>query len=198
MRIDKHLNPVALSLTSRQHFFLVAWFNMVHQASLDSYRVKAMNPINILRELWQMYEPQADDNDRRIVAEEALEIFANHPVLEAKRERYRALEDTMALLAASVAAAKKVKAESGTDKPVEKQESGFKRQAGLIHSFMRELDASLKGQFLGDCFEWLMAVLEENPASETPPQREAIFSQIERVCRDILSVSDLAPGIRIP
>ena len=81
MRIDK-LIPKQLTLSERQRFFLSAWFNLSHKGSLDSYRVRVMNPINILRELIAMYQPHADENDRRRVAEEVIDIFTDQPIID--------------------------------------------------------------------------------------------------------------------
>ncbi|WP_157521834.1 hypothetical protein [Mitsuaria sp. 7] len=81
MRIDHRLNPALLGINARQHLFLGAWFNLVHEHSLDSYRVRAMNPLNILRELQRMCEPPADENDCKVVAAEALGILDKHPVI---------------------------------------------------------------------------------------------------------------------
>ena len=78
MRIDPQLNAATLNINARQHFFLGAWFNLVHQHSLDAYRVRVMNPLNILRELRRMFSPPASDDDRKTVAQEALEILRDH------------------------------------------------------------------------------------------------------------------------
>ena len=86
MRIDQRLTPALLGINARQHLFLGAWFNLVHEHSLDSYRVRAMNPLNIVRELQPMFEPPADENDCRVVAEEALEILDKHPVIVSRAE----------------------------------------------------------------------------------------------------------------
>jgi len=75
MRLDQQLNATAIGINARQQFFLSAWFNLVHQHSLDSYRVRVMNPLNILRELRRMFDPPASDEDRKLVALEALDIL---------------------------------------------------------------------------------------------------------------------------
>lgn len=65
---------------------------MAHESSLESYRLRAMNPINILREFDKLYElTHADDRDRAIVAAEANEILADHPILKFRPEHYKAL-----------------------------------------------------------------------------------------------------------
>jgi hypothetical protein len=185
MRADKHLDT-SLDLTSRQLFFLSCWFNMVHQSSLDSYRVRVMNPLNILRELRKMYEPHADEADRRRVGEEAIEILGKHPVLEGSASRFPALEDTLALLNDAVAKSKK---EGASSDSTEKAEHAFKKNGTLIHSFVNQLEAALRERFLSESFDWLDAALTAEPVHETPKARRAVQTSIERVCRDILSVS---------
>lgn len=172
MRIDQQLNPAALGINERQHFFLGAWFNLVHEHSLDSYRLRVMNPVNILRELRRMFDPPANDADCQIVASEALEILNEHPVIIAQAARYVGFQDTASLISEALQA-----------------KDGFKREPLLLRSFMRELEASLARYFLGDCFAWLEAAISAVPAGETPEQRASAYVDIERVCRDMLSVA---------
>lgn len=173
MRIDQQLNAANLGINARQQFFLSAWFNLVHDHSLDSYRVRVMNPLNILRELRKMFDPPASDDDRKIVAQEALEILHNHPVIIANAPKHRGLPDAVAFI----------------KEAVEAKESGFKKNILLLRSFMREAEASLHEHFLADCFGWMEAWLRDVPAGETPDQRATSYASIERVCRDIVSVA---------
>lgn len=174
MRIDEHLEPDELNLTRRQHFFLAAWFNMVHRSSLDSYRVRVMNPVNILDEFLKMYEPHADDRDRRMVAEELIEIFDDHPVIQKHVPHYDMIAATQSLLRRATGA-------------TEKDKSIFKSEEALIKSFLRELRARIRTHFITDCFEWLKIQLNEDPDNVTDEQRAAEQDKIERVCRDLLS-----------
>lgn len=50
MRFDNKVKP-ELNLTSRQQLFGEVWFNLVHEHSLDTFRVRTMNPVNIVNEL---------------------------------------------------------------------------------------------------------------------------------------------------
>ncbi len=84
MRHDKQLR-LEHKLLPQQTFFSNCWFNMVHECSLDSYRVRTMNPQNILRELLTMFEPHANDGDRIRVAQEALQILSEKNVLGSPR-----------------------------------------------------------------------------------------------------------------
>lgn len=82
MRLDKAL--IKLNLSQNQWFFATCWYNMIHRYSLDSHRVKAMNPINSLRELKRMMSSHANNNDFVLVGEETLEILKNDPTLDLK------------------------------------------------------------------------------------------------------------------
>lgn len=173
MRLDQQLNAAALGINTRQQFFLSAWFNLVHQHSLDSYRVRVMNPLNILRELRRMFDPPASDDDRRVVALEALDILHNHPVITVNAAKHTGLPDAVAFIAEAV----------------EAKEGGFKKNILLLRSFMREAETALEQHFLADCFTWMEATLHTIPAGETQEQLTASYVSIERVCRDIVSVA---------
>src|SRR5271170_1695538 len=80
-----HIDPKArgLPLTADQKFFVSCWLNMVHQHSLDSHRVRTMNPRNILREILRLYDlAHASDEDRTMVCDEALLVLKNDPTLK--------------------------------------------------------------------------------------------------------------------
>ena len=53
MRVDLKFNSASYS--EKQRFFLECWYNMVHQYSVDSYRLKTMNPVNSARELYSVW-----------------------------------------------------------------------------------------------------------------------------------------------
>lgn len=172
MRIDQQLNVAPLGINARQHFFLSAWFNLVHHNSLDAYRVRVMNPLNILRELRRMFDPPANDADRKAVALEALEILNDHPVITSNASKHKGLPDALAFIKEAV------------DK-----EGGFKKNSVLLRSFMREVETALNSHFLADCFDWMEATLRSAPAAESEEQRVKSYAEIERVCRDMVSVA---------
>lgn len=179
MRIDQNLRLTVPHLTARQHFFLGAWFNMVNHASLDSYRLKAMNPLNIVREFSRISVLQhADDRDKAAVAEEAIEILGNHPVLLRKPGNYKSLSEVHTHFSEGVSATKK-----------EKSESIFKQKFTLIQSFVRELDESLKVGFLKDTFDWLEEYLSAPAPLANKGEEDQMFARADRVCRDMLSVT---------
>ncbi len=179
MRIPKNLEPAKLGLTRRQHFFLSAWSNRIHKSSLDSYRLRVMNPVNIMREFIKMYEPHADDRDRKIVAEELLGILDKHPVLETSFPNYAALSDVVRLLTDALQHLRKNE---------NKGASPFRSRDNLLQALIRDLSASLERNFLSDSFAWLMMKLFELPCVETEEQESQSYADIERVCGDILSV----------
>lgn len=178
MRIDQHLRPTVPHLTTRQHFFLGAWFNMVNHASLDSYRLRVMNPINTIREFVRLSGLQhADDRDKAIVVEEAIEILSEHPVFMRNPQHYKALDEVLSHFVEAAEAAKK-----------EKSDSIFKQKFTLIQSFVRELDDSLKVNFLNDTFDWLEEYLNAAAPLANKGEEEQLFCKADRVCRDLLSI----------
>ena len=173
MRIDPQLDATGMGINSRQHYFISAWLNLIHQYSLDSYRVRVMNPMNILMELRQMFDAHANDADRRVVAEEALEIFRDHPVIAATPASYPGHADLQLLLKEAVQA----------------KENGFKKSQMLLMSFLREFEAALQQRFLGDCFAWMAANLVTSPPGEVVEERDRNYARIQRVARDLLSAA---------
>jgi hypothetical protein len=79
MKTDKNLLNV--TLTRNQYYFASCWFNMVHEQSLDSYRVRAMNPRNALREVVRTYELGTVE-ERSAVRCEAHLLLERDPVLQ--------------------------------------------------------------------------------------------------------------------
>jgi hypothetical protein len=77
-----------IPLTPRQHFFVSFWFNMVHQPSRDSHRVRAMNPRNVLREL-QTFIGEVDvlrgefGADGRRMGDACLTVYRDDEVVKA-------------------------------------------------------------------------------------------------------------------
>jgi hypothetical protein len=81
MRIDQRIVQQH-GLTARQHFFCECWFNLVHEASLDAFRVRAMNPLNIVRELLRMVDGgHANESDVGRVTAEAVEILTDRIIM---------------------------------------------------------------------------------------------------------------------
>lgn len=181
MRQDKLISK-HVTLTERQRFFLNCWFNLSHRGSLDSYRVRVMNPVNILRELLGMYEPHADENDRKRVADEALEILNEHPVIGTNRSSYAGLDDFLALLSEAIADHK-----PGDQKP--KGLIGLTKRGPMIRSFCVQVQHHFSQHLLADSFFWLEKNLASPDDGLTNAEKRKTYYAIERVCRDILSIS---------
>lgn len=182
MRRDKHLLPT-LNLTEPQNFFMNCWFNMVHQASVDSYRVRIMNPENILREFLKMYESQADENDRRRVAQEANVILNGDPIL--LQDRYKIVKEFCELI--NLALRSKGDEDSAISQDKSKAQ-GFIKNATLIKSFSNELLSTLKTYFFTDCINWIEASLTQDTAQLSDTTRDKLYVDIERVCGNLISI----------
>lgn len=81
MRTDKYADP--LPLTPDQRFFASCWLNLVHAFSLDSHRVRTMNPRNMLRELLRILDvAHANDADKTMVCSEAVLVLSEDIALK--------------------------------------------------------------------------------------------------------------------
>lgn len=158
MRLDDRLTQ--LSLTVEQHFFAVCWYNMVHAFSLDSYRVRAMNPGNGLRELQRMMAPHANTNDLSIVATELQELLQADPVL--KHPPFA--ETTTELLDLLIEANK------------EKDKSkGFDPRKPLILAFSNELSRTINTEYIGATLAFLEEILITNVTALPQDQKNAFI-----------------------
>lgn len=83
MRIIKESDAVKLPVERSQRIFIELWYGMVHRNSLDSHRVRCMNSMNILRELFDLLSktlPKIEEDVKR-VAQEALKIIGDDKVI---------------------------------------------------------------------------------------------------------------------
>lgn len=170
MRHDKQVTA-AHHLLPRQAYFSNCWFNMVHEVSLDSYRVRTMNPQNILRELLIMFDPHANDSDRMRVAKEAMVILAEKNVLRAPQYS-KAVHSITSLLKPATETKEKPFAKSGT----------------LIQALVRELLYYLDASFVTSSLAWLEQSINAVPdTTSTAMQEKAILQEIELVTNNLLS-----------
>lgn len=179
MRHDKHLKA-DLGLTGSQTFFVTCWFNMVHQASLDSYRVRVMNPENVLREYLKMLAPPANDADRKRVAEEALEILTNEKIL--KNGDFPGIDETIDLLQQLHIKKSRSEKDSESENPAQGNKS-------LIVSYANQVLVSLNRHFLSRCFDWVESQLGQPDRQISNEEKLKEYSDLERVCRNLLSVA---------
>lgn len=78
MKVD--IRASKYPVTRDQHFFLSCWFNLVHEFSLDSYRVRTMNTENALRELRRIIE-RGTEEEIEMVQIEAISLIESDGVL---------------------------------------------------------------------------------------------------------------------
>lgn len=154
MRTDRHAKELPLS--PDQRFFVGCWLNLVHDQSLDSHRVRTMNPRNALREFLGVLEAtHANESDRSIVCDEAVGILADDRVL--KNPPF--LEVTSALLI------------------LLQRSKGKPNSETLAPHLARELLDKIEGRYIGSALELLRgALLDSEPAA--PDERQALIEQV--------------------
>lgn len=170
MRFDKL--DTATALTARQLLFVETWFNEVHEFSVDAFRVRVMNPVNILEEtLKSISEGQFSSEDKARIWPELISIFEDsflldlHPYRAAKRELVSLIREAIA-------------------KPKEAD-----KHTNLIDAYGRELLQILKEQFVTSCTKWLANTLAVvHPGADNDPELE----NVQKITGQLLSclVSD--------
>lgn len=183
MRFDKVI-PNQLTLSERERFFLSAWFNLSHKGSLDSYRVRVMNPINILRELLAMYQPHADESDRKRVAEEVIEIFSDQPVIAENKQKYHGLDEFLSILKESLEETNKASSNGKN-----KTNHLLTQRAAMIRSFCLQAKDSLEKNLLIDSFKWLSKSISAPDIGLNNADKRKAYYAIERATRDLLSIA---------
>ena len=151
MRVDSNLSKIPL--TNDQHYFASCWYNMVHEFSVDSFRVQAMNPGNGVRELLRMLEPPANSSDLEMVASELIGLLSTDPVLKSQPF----VDTTSELLEILNSVDFKVQKRVGENKP-------------LIRAFSRELHILIQNNYI----EASLSLLEQlllNPYEEGEEDR---------------------------
>lgn len=166
MRVDKRLK--VLPLTTEQHFFASCWFNMIHEYSLDSYRVRAMNPRNGLKELVRMMAPHASNNDLYMVADELQELLKFDPVLQ-DPPFIEPLGELLDLLT--------------FDKNNRKKK--YESNRSLILSYTRELSHVVESNYVEAILQLLECVLITDVESIKEEQR---FDYIHALTGNLLSI----------
>lgn len=82
MRFDKRLQHLTAP-TADQRYFLSCWFNMVHEYSMDSFRVRVMNPGTVVREVQRAVSfTEAKPEDKVMILEEAHQLLTTDEVLQ--------------------------------------------------------------------------------------------------------------------
>lgn len=101
MFILRDVPPQLASLSNgNQCIFVMCWYSLVHQHSLDSHRVRCMNARNILNEVQSLLSKPFASDDIKLSAAEALEILGNDPVfVEEFHRHYIRLQPLLQILA---------------------------------------------------------------------------------------------------
>ncbi|MFM0738734.1 hypothetical protein PQQ51_15950 [Paraburkholderia xenovorans] len=184
MRIDQRIVQQH-GLTARQHFFCECWFNLVHEASLDAFRVRAMNPLNILRELLRMVEGgHANEGDVGRVTAEAVEILSDHIIMSDEVFRVSA-GHLISIL--TEARPKQSGQDADESKVLKAWGAAVARHHSLIDAFGRELEKALDDHFIARCVSWLEHELSVQEASPELENIESKLGEIEKVTSTLLS-----------
>lgn len=179
MRIDRRLGS-EYHLTLRQHFFCECWFNLVHEASLDAFRVRAMNPLNIVQELLRLMGlDHANDADLGRVVAEAVDIFEHRVIVSGSPF------DPAASRLLNILSQAKPKSDAGSEGVAKAWGNALTSRRPLIDAFGRELVHSLQEHLVPRSLEWLKSTLGEQEG-ETPAQ-DSKLPEIERVTDALLS-----------
>ncbi|WCM22113.1 hypothetical protein NDK50_29225 [Paraburkholderia bryophila] len=184
MRIDQRIE-LQHGLTARQHFFCECWFNLVHEASLDAYRVRAMNPLNIVRELLRMVEGgHASDSDVGRVTAEAVEILSDPNIMSEDAFRVSAGH----LVAILTEAKPRQSGQDADDsKTLKAWGAALAKHHSLIDAFGRELEKALRDHFISRCVSWLELELSVLNDSSELENIETRLGEIENVTSMLLS-----------
>jgi hypothetical protein len=188
MRFDNKIKP-ELNLTSRQQLFGEVWFNLVHEFSQDAFRVRTMNPVNIVNELVRSFTVQPfSDHDRAKIIAEAVELLASSSLV--RGNQIKPIADELILILGQWGRKTK-KEEGGGDKDTAAQPKNEKdgKDAGatalqaLILAYGRELQSALNKTFLPNCIEWLSSEL----ALDAVPQPDAKTADIVQITGHMVS-----------
>lgn len=143
MRMD--LARGGVPLTVEQSYFLGCWFNMVHQYSLDSFRVRVMNPVACVREVQEALGfAEAKPEEREMVLREAISQLGGDRVL--KRSRFGDVVSRLLSQMDVIASPGKAKAEGG---------AAFR----LLQYFLNEAAFLIDAHYLDEAFEELRDLL---------------------------------------
>lgn len=168
MRIDPKVAP--FPMTQEQRYFATALLNMTHRNSLDSFRVRALNPQNAMRELLRMMQPPASSEDLAMVGAEVSRLLACDPIL--RLPPFAAPASELGVLLDPTG--------NGKDKTLEKNKH-------LIQSFTKEIQQKLCAEYVGVCLSWLNKKLAP-PVAGAPPSTKDDLNAIKAVTGNLLSV----------
>jgi hypothetical protein len=184
MRIDQRIVQQH-GLTARQHFFCECWFNLVHEASLDAFRVRAMNPLNIVRELLRMVDGgHANESDVGRVTAEAVEILTDRIIMS--DDAFRASASHLVSILTE-AKPKQSSQDADESKVLKAWGAALGKHHSLIDAFGRELEKALDDHFIARCVSWLERELSVQGDPAELENIETKLGEIENVTSTLLS-----------
>ena len=163
MKIDNWISKYAVSRD--QSFFLACWFNQVHTHSLDSYRVRTMNPENSLRELARIFDFGTED-EIEMVRDEVVGLLQADQVLNA--EKFASLREQLLEIL---------------------RKKDFVKNKGhhsMMRYLIREFSPLIEEHYVDTALEYLAAILT-NGIDSTIPEQER-FRKIEQCTSHLLSM----------
>jgi len=179
MRIDRRLRTEH-RLSTRQHFFCECWFNLVHEASLDAFRVRAMNPLNIVRELLRLMSLEhTNDSDLGRVVAEVVEIFEQRGIVSGPPF------DPAASRLLDILKKAEPKSQPNSDGMAKAWGVALASRRPLIDAFGRELVHALQEHFVPRSLAWLKTTLREQDGEILA--QDLKLPEIERVTDALLS-----------
>ncbi|RKP48133.1 hypothetical protein [Trinickia fusca] len=189
MRTDRRISTVQ-ALSSRQRFFCDCWFNLVHEASLDAFRVRAMNPLNVTRELLRMFDVEhAKEPDIGRIALEACEVLATTSILT--DSAFQPVASQLLALLREAANSKPVKtaSEDGGKSTDAAKLAGTQlmKNRFLVDAFGRELAHALELHFVPRSIAWLTTELAIPDNGATFDAQGSQFREVENVLSALLS-----------
>ncbi|WP_186161215.1 hypothetical protein [Burkholderia gladioli] len=189
MRTDRRIASVP-ALSTRQRFFCDCWFNLVHQASLDAFRVRAMNPLNVVRELLRMMDVEhAKEADVGRVLLEAYEVLGSSTIyldtaFQPVADHFQSLVKTIA----EEQGVKKLVQGGGKSHDVGKLAGGRAiKDRPLLDAFGRELIHKLEHAFIPRCVNWLAVEVNAPDSGDTFDALSPNLVKIENVLSGLLS-----------
>lgn len=152
MKIDKYHDLSEFSQSER--FFLSCWYNLVHESSLDSYRVRIMNPLNIAEELKQILTVSHSNNeDIFLVYDEFISIVEKDLFFKEKKDLKLILESIKKSII------------NKSKQPIGKYFKFEKNNIATI-SFIDELIINIHDSYIDFCIEWFIENLKNDLTRE--------------------------------
>ncbi|UEQ16114.1 hypothetical protein K9838_05515 [Xanthomonas phaseoli pv. manihotis] len=157
MRLDRRLIKLQ-QITENQRYFLSCWFNMVHEYSLDSFRVRAMNPITLSREILHIMDfPEGKVDDKRVILDETFKLFDSDDIL--KSPEFKSIRDRICQLL-------------GADRA--KLAAGKSPAEQMLMFSIKEVVPVLAERYVDTAFNELTRLLSIADIDSTPEDRQRI------------------------